>query len=106
MFEALTEWVSNSLYFAHYGGAQPQRGESSHPTVAPYGSHRTGDGGQVIFGLQNAREWKTFCEAVLGEPALVADPRFADNPRRVANRALPPTGADRSAVRRHDPRRG
>jgi crotonobetainyl-CoA:carnitine CoA-transferase CaiB-like acyl-CoA transferase len=87
MFEAMTEWISNSLYFGHYGGVQPARGEASHPSVAPYGPHRVGDGGMVIFGLQNAREWKTFCEAVLGRPDLTLDPRFSDNPRRVANRA-------------------
>ncbi len=86
MFEAMTEWVSNSLYFAHYGGGQPARGGASHPSVAPYGPHLLGDGGTVIFGLQNAREWKTFCEAVLDRPDLAADPRFSDNPRRVANR--------------------
>jgi crotonobetainyl-CoA:carnitine CoA-transferase CaiB-like acyl-CoA transferase len=87
MFEAMTEWISNSLYFGHYGGVQPARGEASHPSVAPYGPHRVGDGGMVIFGLQNAREWKTFCEAVLDRPDLTLDPRFSDNPRRVANRA-------------------
>jgi crotonobetainyl-CoA:carnitine CoA-transferase CaiB-like acyl-CoA transferase len=86
MFEALTEWVSNALYFSHYGGAAPERGGASHPIVAPYGPHRTGDGGMVIFGLQNPREWKIFCEAVLDDAALAADPRFADNPARVANR--------------------
>jgi itaconate CoA-transferase len=86
MFEALTEWVSNSLYFAHYGGVEPARGEASHPSVAPYGPHRTGDGGSVIFGLQNSREWARFCQGVLGRPDLTLDPRFSDNPRRVANR--------------------
>ncbi len=86
MLEALTEWVSNSLYFAHYGGAEPARGEASHPSVAPYGPHRAGDGRTVIFGLQNPREWVRFCEIVMGAPDLAADPRFADNPARVAHR--------------------
>ena len=86
MFEALTEWVSNALYFSHYGGGEPERGGATHPFVAPYGPHRTGDGGTVIFGLQNSREWKTFCAAVLDAAALADDPRFADNPSRVANR--------------------
>ncbi len=87
MFEALTEWLSNSLYFSHYGGCEPARGEASHPSVAPYGPHRVGDGGTVIFGLQNPREWARFCQGVLGKPELTHDPRFSDNPRRVANRA-------------------
>ncbi len=86
MLDALTEWVSNSLYFAHYGGSEPARAEASHPSVAPYGPHRAGDGGTVIFGLQNPREWSRFCAGVMGDPALETDPRFADNPARVANR--------------------
>jgi len=86
MLEALTEWVSNALYFAHYGGAEPTRQGATHPSVAPYGPHRTGDGGSVIFGLQNSREWARFCEGVLARPDLTLDPRFSDNPRRVANR--------------------
>ena len=87
MFEALTEWVTNALYFSHYGGFEPARGEASHPAIAPYGPHRAGDGGVVIFGLQNAREWVQFCEGVLGRPDLIADARFVDNSARVANRA-------------------
>jgi crotonobetainyl-CoA:carnitine CoA-transferase CaiB-like acyl-CoA transferase len=87
MLEALTEWVSNALYFSHYGGVEPTRQDATHPSVAPYGPHRTGDGGSVIFGLQNSREWARFCEAVLARTELIGDPRFADNPRRVANRA-------------------
>jgi itaconate CoA-transferase len=87
MFEALTEWVTNALYFAHYGGAEPTRQGATHPSVAPYGPHRTGDGGSVIFGLQNSREWRRFCDGVLARPDLTLDPRFSDNPGRVANRA-------------------
>jgi len=87
MFEAMTEWVSNSLYFQAYGGGEPARGGASHPSVAPYGPHRTGDGGSVIFGLQNSREWARFCEGVLRRPELITDARFKDNPSRVANRA-------------------
>jgi itaconate CoA-transferase len=86
MLEALTEWVSNALYFAHYAGAEPTRQDATHPSVAPYGPHRTGDGGSVIFGLQNSREWARFCEGVLARPELILDPRFSDNPRRVAHR--------------------
>jgi crotonobetainyl-CoA:carnitine CoA-transferase CaiB-like acyl-CoA transferase len=88
MFEALAEWVSNSLYFSHYGQGEPARGVASHPAIAPYGPHTTGDGGTIIFGIQNAREWLTFCEAVMERPDLTDDPRFADNTRRVVNRQV------------------
>ncbi|WP_020206538.1 CoA transferase, partial [Cupriavidus sp. WS] len=49
--------------------------------------HRTGDGGSVIFGLQNEREWQAFCEKVLDQPGLLEDERFTSNSGRVKNRA-------------------
>jgi crotonobetainyl-CoA:carnitine CoA-transferase CaiB-like acyl-CoA transferase len=36
--------------------------------------------------VQNPPEWLRFCEIVLDQPDLVADPRFATNPDRVAHR--------------------
>jgi crotonobetainyl-CoA:carnitine CoA-transferase CaiB-like acyl-CoA transferase len=35
-----------------------------------------------VLGLQNEREWKLFCEVVLQQPALAADPRFDSNGKR------------------------
>jgi len=86
MLDALGEWMSQPVYFAKYSGAPPARTGASHPTIAPYGPHRAGDGREVLFGIQNDREWTRFCAEVLGTPALARDERFADNPRRVANR--------------------
>ncbi|CAG9168864.1 Acetyl-CoA:oxalate CoA-transferase [Cupriavidus laharis] len=87
MLEALSEWMSYPLNFAHYGGTPPARTGLAHPAIAPYGQYRAGDGGSVIFGLQNDREWQCFCHEVLGAAALAADERFATNLQRVANRA-------------------
>ncbi|WP_454724903.1 MULTISPECIES: CoA transferase [Cupriavidus] len=87
MLEALAEWMSYPLNFAHYGGVPPQRNGLSHPAIAPYGQYGTGDGNRVIFGLQNDREWQRFCVEVLEDAALAADARFATNALRVANRA-------------------
>jgi itaconate CoA-transferase len=41
----------------------------------------------VFIGLQNDREWAVLCERVLGRPELIADPRFAANPDRLAHDA-------------------
>src|ERR687888_1431726 len=87
MLEALVEWMGQPLYFGHYGGKPQSRSGATHPSVAPYGPHRVGDGREIIFGLQNDREWKKFCADVLGHPELAEDPRFRTNPRRVENRA-------------------
>lgn len=87
MLDALGEWMSQPFYFGHYGGTPPARTGASHPTIAPYGPHRVGDGRDVLFGIQNDREWTRFCADVLGAPELAHDDRFSDNTRRVANRA-------------------
>ena len=85
MLEALAEWMGYALYFGHYGGKPPERNGASHPAISPYGPHRTGDG-EVLFGLQNEREWAIFCSEVLGQAELANDPRFSSNSQRVAHR--------------------
>lgn len=86
MLEALAEWIHYPMYRAAYGHQPWVREANSNPLVAPYGTHRTADG-QVIFGLQNDREWAVFAREVLRRPELAEDPRFAANKARVANRA-------------------
>ncbi len=86
MLEAVAEWMSQPLYFGQYGGQAPPRSGASHPTIAPYGPHRAGDGRDVLFGIQNEREWSRFCGEVLEQPTLATDARFAGNSQRVANR--------------------
>jgi itaconate CoA-transferase len=86
MLEALAEWMTQPFYYGHYGRNPPLRAGASHPSIAPYGPHRAGDGREVIFGLQNEREWATFCRQVLLRPELATDPRFSPNAERVARR--------------------
>ncbi|WP_028601051.1 CaiB/BaiF CoA transferase family protein [Ottowia thiooxydans] len=86
MLEALTEWNSYPLYYAFEGAEPPPRTGASHATIYPYGPFPAGDGGTVMLGLQNEREWVSFCEKVLQLPALATDPRFTANFKRVAER--------------------
>ena len=87
MLEALTEWTSYPLYYAFEGAAPPPRTGAAHATIYPYGPFPTGaDGGSVMLGLQNEREWVNFCSKVLAQPALATDARFAGNAQRVAAR--------------------
>ncbi len=86
MLEALGEWMGFPAYFAGYGGSEPRRSGASHAAIVPYGPFECGDGEVVFLGIQNEREWENFCEAVLGQPALAGDGRFASNSERVANR--------------------
>ncbi len=85
MLDALAEWMTHPMYRWAFDASLTPREPTSHPLLAPYGAHRTGNG-QVIFGLQNEREWMTFCERVMERPALATDPRFAGNLARGQNR--------------------
>jgi crotonobetainyl-CoA:carnitine CoA-transferase CaiB-like acyl-CoA transferase len=86
MLESLVEWTSYPLYYAFEGAPPPPRTGASHATIYPYGPFPAGDGGTVMLGLQNEREWAGFCEKVLMQPAIAADPRFSSNSKRVAAR--------------------
>jgi itaconate CoA-transferase len=86
LFEALTEWMAQPMYYAMYTGVPPARTGTSHATIAPYGAFRTGDGGTVQLAVQNDREWRRLCHQVLGRPDMAGDPRFSTNSARVANR--------------------
>ena len=86
LFDATAEWMAVPLLHHDYAGAAPARVGLRHPSIAPYGAFQTGDGKEIIIGIQNEREWGRFCTAVLGDPALATDPRFASNVERVAHR--------------------
>jgi itaconate CoA-transferase len=86
MLESLAEWMNFPMYYAYEGAAPPPRTGASHASIYPYGPFETRDGA-VILGIQNEREWAAFCEKVLGNAALAADPRFDSNARRNENRA-------------------
>ena len=86
MFEALGEWMGYPAYFTAYGGKAPPRTGAGHATIHPYGPFAAGDGKTVFFGIQNEREWASFCATVLHRPELADDARFGRNSQRDANR--------------------
>ncbi|MDM0005965.1 CaiB/BaiF CoA-transferase family protein [Variovorax sp. J22G73] len=86
MLESLAEWMGYPMYYAYEGATPPPRSAASHATIYPYGPFPAGDGGTVMLGLQNEREWRLFCEKVLLQPGLASDARFDSNARRNENR--------------------
>ena len=86
LFEALGEWMGYPMYYT-MGGTAPARTGASHATIAPYGPYRLQNGEEVILGVQNNREWATFCTVVLDRIDLVDDARFRSNHLRVQHRA-------------------
>ncbi|HCP54944.1 MULTISPECIES: CaiB/BaiF CoA-transferase family protein [Pseudomonas] len=87
MLESLVEWMGYPMYYAYEGAAPPPRAGAAHSTIYPYGPFPAGDGGTVMLGLQNEREWRAFCDKVLLQPELADDARFSANFKRSENRA-------------------
>ncbi len=85
MFDTIVEWMA--VPFLHAAqGRPPKRIGLAHPSIAPYGVFRSGDGKPILISIQNEREWVALCERVLGDAALLSDQRFCSNVARVQNR--------------------
>jgi crotonobetainyl-CoA:carnitine CoA-transferase CaiB-like acyl-CoA transferase len=87
LFDVAADWMSVPLIHAEHGSGAPRRVGLRHPSMAPYGAFPTAEGALTILSVQNEREWQAFCQEVLRSNTLGADPRFASNTERVANRA-------------------
>ena len=86
MLEAMGEWMGYPMYYAFDGAPPPPRTGASHASIYPYGPFAAGDGGTVMLGLQNEREWQAFCEQVLRRPEVAVDARFCSNAARNQHR--------------------
>jgi len=81
MLESLVEWMGYPLYYAWRGDPPPRTG-ACHATIYPYGPFSSGDDDVIMLGLQNEREWSSFCTEVLRRPELAEDERFQTNSLR------------------------
>ena len=86
LFHALADWMNVPYLQFVYGGKAPDRSGLNHPTIAPYGAYAGSDGKEVLFSIQNEREWANLCARVLGDASIATDPRFVSNSARVAHR--------------------
>jgi crotonobetainyl-CoA:carnitine CoA-transferase CaiB-like acyl-CoA transferase len=85
LFDSLVAVLANQAanYFAT--DVSPARLGNDHPNIAPYQVFRTADG-NLVLACANDNLFARFC-AASGSPALLDDPRFASNGKRVENRA-------------------
>lgn len=85
MLDTHVAWLANQGMNYLATGENPPRLGNQHPNIAPYQEFPTKDG-YVILAVGNDPTFERFCKAV-GLEALLADPRFATNAKRVENRA-------------------
>ncbi len=81
LLSALANQASSTLET----GASPGRMGNAHPSIAPYETFRAADQA-IALAVGTDGQFARLCD-VIGAPALAADPRFADNPSRVAHRS-------------------
>ena len=86
LLEAMVEWMGFPLYYAFDGAPPPQRSGADHASIYPYGAFETADGKVVMLGVQNEREWASFCIKVLEREDMQNDSRFCNNAVRSAAR--------------------
>jgi crotonobetainyl-CoA:carnitine CoA-transferase CaiB-like acyl-CoA transferase len=67
-------------------GSAPPRMGSAHPTFVPYRNYRGADGSHFFLACFTEKFWQALCKA-LARPDLAAEPRYASNVERCANRA-------------------
>ncbi|MBR0649942.1 CoA transferase [Roseomonas terrae] len=86
MLDTHVAWLANQGMNYLSTGENPARLGNQHPNISPYQEFPTKDG-YIILAVGNDPTFERFCKA-FGQEHLLADERFATNPKRVANRDL------------------
>ncbi|HXC57103.1 MAG TPA: CaiB/BaiF CoA-transferase family protein [Rhizomicrobium sp.] len=84
LFDCQAAALANQATNYLAGGMVPERLGNAHPNIVPYQVFATGDG-HLILATSNDHQFRRFA-AVAGIAEVAADPRYASNAERVANR--------------------
>jgi formyl-CoA transferase len=84
LFDCQAAMLANQAMNWFVGAKVPGRMGNAHPNIAPYQVFPTRDG-HIVLAVGNDGQLRAFC-AEAGLEAIAADPRFATNAARVANR--------------------
>ncbi len=85
LLDTQVAWLANQASNYLVGGVVPGRQGTAHPNIVPYQVMPAADG-YFMLAVGNDGQFARFCE-VVGRPDLAADPDYATNAARVANRA-------------------
>jgi crotonobetainyl-CoA:carnitine CoA-transferase CaiB-like acyl-CoA transferase len=97
LYDAQLAWLANRGTEASVAGIEPERLGNAHPSIVPYETFPT-RGAHIVIAVGTDEQYRALC-GVLGLDDAAADPRFATNPERVANRGalVPLLGAATAA---------
>jgi crotonobetainyl-CoA:carnitine CoA-transferase CaiB-like acyl-CoA transferase len=86
LFDAVADWMNGPYLQKQYGDRDTMRSGVHHTSLTPYGAYRCKDEVDIVFSVQNDREWVLFCKNILQDTSLTRDERFANNMSRLENR--------------------
>ncbi len=96
LLDTQVAWLANQNLNYLVTGRPPQRRGTAHPNIVPYQAFATADG-HLMLAVGNDAQFARFCAAA-GVPQLAADPRYATNADRVAQRSELVRGGGRPAA--------
>ena len=68
LFESLSEWMNVPFLQYLYTKKAPKRVGLAHPSIVPYGCFITKDKKNILFSIQNEREWEAFSTKIINIP--------------------------------------
>ena len=68
LFDSLSEWMNVPYLQYTYTKTSPKRAGLAHPSIVPYGCFSTKDEINILFSIQNEREWNSFEKNILKLP--------------------------------------
>lgn len=81
MYDGIVSMCERIIYQQSYSGRSPVPEGNQHPILCPFGTFPAKDG-QVTIGCPRDSFWRELA-AVLGQPELATDPRYATNHERL-----------------------
>jgi crotonobetainyl-CoA:carnitine CoA-transferase CaiB-like acyl-CoA transferase len=84
LLDSLTSVLANQALFYLVSGTPPKRMGNAHPAVVPYQTFPCSDG-HVLIACGNDSQFVKMM-AILGDPSMSKDERYATNPARIINR--------------------
>ncbi|MBS3929413.1 MAG: CoA transferase [Sphingomonadales bacterium] len=88
MLDAALLWLGYFPHHAWHSASEPPLAGMRHQYICPYGPYLAKDDCYVSLAVADDRQWRLFCEKVVGRPEWIDDPRIASIALRRENRAL------------------
>ncbi len=85
LFDSLSEWMNVPYLQYIYTNKAPKRVGLAHPSIVPYGCFKTKDNINILFSIQNEREWLSFEKNILKLPENLKK-KFINPSERLRNK--------------------